>query len=205
MKRLLVCLFAATLGLAMASSAWAGPVTYSYDWTPSNLFIAGDGSHNLIDFSNQGGTTVTGPTDGAATNISVDNNQTDTFTNIGYTLKVKLTDGANTGTLVFNGTLNGTVTSGVPSGFSNTFVPPTSQSLDLGSDHFVVSMNGFVPPNPFGGKPGGIGFHIDVNGGNGTPPPPPPTNDTPEPSTVLLSLLGIGGLGLKAWRKTRLA
>jgi hypothetical protein len=201
-------MFAAALGLAMCGTATAGPVTYSYDWTPSNLFVSGDGSHNLIDFSNQGGTTVTGPTDGAATNISVDNGTSDTFTNVGYTLKVKLTDGANSGSLIFNGLLNGAVNSGVPTGFSNSFTPPTSQSLDLGSDHFVVSMNGFVPPNPFGGKPGGIGFHIDVNGGNGTPPPPPPpppTNDTPEPSTILLSLLGIGGLGVKAWRKRQLA
>jgi hypothetical protein len=201
MKRLFVCLFAVALVLT-GNQAWANPVTWTYNFTPSQNFLLGDTGTNQVDFTNQGAVTTTGATDVAATNLSIHNGSSDTFTSKEYILSLNLSDGANTGTLNFKGMMSGTITAGNPS-LTNVFESPTSQQLVLGSDTFTVTASSFTSPNPFGASvKGAIGFHVDVNGGQGTPPPPPPpTNDVPEPSTLLLTCLGLAGAGFKAWRK----
>jgi hypothetical protein len=208
MKRLYVALFALALVLGSGAQAWASPVTWSYNFTPSQNFLLGDTGTNQIDFTNQGAVTTTGSTDVAGTNLAVHNALSDTFTGKEYILAMAITDGANMGTLNFKGLMNGTITAGNPS-LTNTFETPVTQTLTLGSDTFTVTANSFTSPNPFGASvKGAIGFHVDVNGGStGTPPPPPPPppNPVPEPSTMLLSVLGLAGLGFKAWRKVAVA
>ena len=203
MKRL----FAIALALFVGSgTAWAGPVTWSYNFTPSANFLLGDAGTNQIDFTNQGAVTTTGSSDIVATNMSIHNGLSDTFTGKEYIMQMNLTDGANSTTLNFKGLVNGTIVNGNPV-LTNTFESPVSQTATLGVDTFTVTMNSFVSPNPFNPDPskvtkGAIGFHVDVNGGE-PPPPPPPTNDVPEPSTMLLSVLGLAGVGYKAWRRMR--
>ena len=200
MKRL----FAIALALFVCSgTAWAGPVTWSYDFTPSSNFLLGNGGTNQVDFTNQGSVTTVGSTDIVATNMSIHNNASDTFTNKEYLLQMVLTDGANSTTLNFKGLMNGTITNGSPT-LLNTFESPLTQTATLGLDTFTVTMNSFTSPNPFNADPtkvtkGAIGFHVDVNGGE-PPPPPPPTNDVPEPSTMLLGCFGVVGMAYRAWK-----
>ncbi len=197
------CAVALAVVSYLSTGAWASP-TFTYDWTPTVPVVTGDGGFNAINFSNQGPVTVsTGTVVGSATSLTVLNTNSDTFTNGGYNLGVKITDGSNSGTLTFSGVLNGVITNGVPESLTSTLTSQATQSIILGSDKFTVSMNGFVPPNPFGSgnKPGGFGFQIDALAGPGGGTAPPPPNNVPEPTTLLLSCLGAAGFAIRSWRK----
>jgi hypothetical protein len=208
MNQLKTLAVACTLGAAMLLGGKAqADVAFTYDWSPSVPSVSGDKGFNALDFSNQGPVSLTtSQAVGNASSLSVHNGTSDTFTSSGFSLTVKITDGANSGTVQFTGQLNGTITNGTPNNLSATYLSATTQPLTLGNDSFVVKMTGFVPPNSFGAanKPGGFGFEIDATAGNngGTKPPP---NDTPEPSTMLLSVLGLAGAGLGAWKKRQQA
>jgi hypothetical protein len=209
MKRLVLPMFVAALGVVLsAGTTWAGPATFSYDWTPSVLFVPADGAHNGLDFSNQGSTgpLTTLSAVGNAASVTFDTTHDDVFSAVPYTLKVKITDGADSQSAILSGTISGHIVNGNATDLSATLPTPVSLPAFSNGDTFTATLTAFVPPT-FGGKAGGFGFQIDANGGSGQPPPPPPpppTNDTPEPSTVLLSLVGIGGLGLRVWRNRKL-
>lgn len=194
------------IALAIASylsaGAQASPLTFTYDWTPTVPSVSGDHGNNSIDFSNQGPVAVsTSTVVGTASSLSILNKLSDTFTNGGYNLGVKITDGSNAGTLTFSGVLNGVITNGVATSLSSTLTSPATQTLMLGADKFSATILGFVPPNPVGSgnKPGGFGFEITATPGPGGGSEPPP-NDVPEPTTLLLSCLGLGGFALRSLR-----
>jgi hypothetical protein len=188
--------------ISYVSSAARASVTFTYDWSPSVPFLSGAQGMNALDFTSQGPITVT--TDkavGAAASISIDNANSDTFINRGFNLAVQITDGAWSDTRSFSGMFTGTITNGVPNSLSVVYTTPTTLPLTAANgDQFTVKLTGFVSPNAFGpsSKPGALGFEIDAIDGNGQEPPP---NDMPEPTTLLLSCLGAGGLALRAWAK----
>jgi hypothetical protein len=187
--------------LAYLSAGAQADVTFSYDWSPTVPLVSGDHGFNAIDFSSQGPITVTtNQAVGNVASLSVQNGNSDTFTNSGFNLGVKITDGSNSGTVTFSGQLNGVITNGVPNSLTSTITSPATQTLTLGADQFSVSITGFVPPNAYGAgnKPGGFGFELQIApSGSGSAPPP---NDVPEPTTLLLSCLGVGGFALRGWR-----
>jgi hypothetical protein len=206
MKRLALSMFAVVL---TAGTTWAGPATFSYDWTPGNLFVSGSGMHNILDFSNQPtvGPLTTLSTVGNASSLTWDNTQDDVFNNVAYTMKVKITDNGESQSAVFAGTISGHIVNGNATDMTATLPAAAPLGPFANGDTFTAQLTAFVPPTfGVGGKPGAFGFQITANGGSGTGPGLPPgggTKDTPEPSTILLSMLGIGGLGLRAWRNRK--
>jgi len=74
--------------------------------------------------------------------------------------------------------------------------------VTLNGINYVVTVDSFTAPEPEGGSQvGSIGAHVDLLAGDGGNPK---VGQTPEPSTILLSCLGLSILGLAGWRKRRL-
>src|SRR5262249_2275459 len=105
-------------------------------------------------------------------------------------------------TLKFKGVFNGTI-SATSANVTTTFLAPLTQTVTLGGNTFTVNLGGYVPPGPpDASNAGSISAHVAVNEIS----PPGTTGGTgqsPEPSTLLLSCLGLGGLGLAGRRKWR--
>jgi hypothetical protein len=209
MKRLSVPLFAVALGLFAGVNARAD-ILWSYDFTPGTATVISDSGNNSITFTNQPLFNASNNSDVVATNIAVKTpvvGTSDTFTHQNYTIKMYLKDtasGAFTAVpLLFSGDLTGTITP-TSTNIVNEFDPAhVTATVTLGSNTYTATIGNYTPPGPAGSIPGSFSVHVTVvhNGGH----EPPPTNDVPEPSTMLLSCLGLAGLGLRAWRKRRLA
>jgi hypothetical protein len=76
--------------------------------------------------------------------------------------------------------------------------------ITLNGVNFVVTVDSFTAPEPEGGsRVGSIGAHVELLSADGGGGPGPQT--TPEPSTMLLSCLGLSVLGVARWRKRRAA
>jgi len=111
--------------------------------------------------------------------------------------------------LTFQGFFQGAI--GAPNGVNPGFtslvgvLDPNAQIVDIGGGLILnVSLTGAVVPS--GPLPGGlsassgsIGSLITFGQGQGGGG----TSDSPEPSTLVLSCLGLSFLGAKAWRRTR--
>jgi hypothetical protein len=103
------------------------------------------------------------------------------------------------GTLTFNGTLGGFFSS-ENAGITNSWSNPL-QSLTLGNYTFTVQLNSFTAPGvPGENAKGSFNAIVTVSNAIGTGSVP-----SPEPSTMLLSSLGLTFLGGAAWRKRRTA
>jgi len=162
---------------------------------------------------------------GSLTNLTDPNSQ-DTFSSTPGTTKVftltfRALPGDHSGanavdllsapSLTFQGFFQGAI--GAPNGTNPGFtslvgvLDPSAQVLDIGGGLTLnVSLTGAVVPS--GPLPGGlsatsgsIGSLITFNGGGGQGGGG--TSDSPEPSTLVLSCVGLSFLGAKAWRRTR--
>jgi hypothetical protein len=146
---------------------------------------------------------VAGPaaneTDVVATNLrpvsDADPENPATFTDKGYTLTLFLLDvqsGAS-GTMDFTGLLNGTI-SEFTAMVRNQFTGQTTQQLILGDNLYEVSIGPYTPPGPpEASNLGSIGAHARVT--------VTALHKTPEPSTLLLALLGGPIVGYRVWRR----
>jgi len=79
------------------------------------------------------------------------------------------------------------------------------QTTTLGTWDYLVDLSNYIaPPNPLNLTPGGLGGFIKVTAHSDKP-----TTDElekgPEPSTMLLSCLGLSLVGAASWRKRRRA
>jgi hypothetical protein len=145
-----------------------------------------------------------------ATNIrafsSAPRNHPDTYTNSPYTLSLFLKDNASgqSTTLAFKGVFNGNI-SATSANVTTIFTAPLVETVALGSNTYTVNLGNYSPPGPpDASNAGSISAHVGVNEFTPPPPPsPPPAEHLPEPSTLLLSCLGLSGMGLAAWRKWR--
>src|SRR5262249_5182963 len=120
-----------------------------------------------------------------------------TFTDKAYSLTLYILDvqSGQTGTLQFGGLLNGVV-SAFSAEVKNQFTGPTSGSLLLGHTFYQVAMTPYRPPGPPGeGVQGAIGTHARVTVTE--------ILKTPEPSALLLALLGTPLAGYRVWRRRR--
>lgn len=228
MKRLLFLAPAFALLLA-GSSARADLVSFSYNFTPgpvggnptsSSSYALPASSGGTVNFSNLSTysstvyTTGTAPagsqsgTDVAATNITLTSGTAGATygVNAGYQLNLTLSDGkGDTAPVTFTGNLNGSFTANA-SNLTNTITPgQTSQQVQMGGNTYTVTYLGFSNPGPPGAKDsngnpivGAISFHVEVT-------PTAGITKVPEPSALVLSFLGLPGLGLAAWRKRRAA
>lgn len=123
-----------------------------------------------------------------------------------YGLGLLLRDQASgaSATLTFRGYFSGYLPfedASVPYSLTNTFVGPTTQTLQLGHNLYTVTLGPVVLPRYFiapdddpNWDSGGISASISAQ---------PLTNSTPEPSSLLLACLGLPSLGLTVWRRRR--
>ena len=213
-------LIAPALALLLAAGAQASPL-FNYNWSPdtekhfADGFGPGDTDH-YVDFSNEppkdaSVNPTSHKTHVVATNLKVfssaDDNTPDNI-NSNYSLTLVLQDLAtgNSHTFIFNGNLNGSFSTGT-SNIDNAFTGPTLGTwTDTNGDAFKVTMDTYTPPGPpnasLAGSVGATVFY--TKGGDKGPPGGTGGNhDSPEPSTLLLSFLGLSGAGMASWRRWR--
>jgi hypothetical protein len=217
MKRPLL-VFASAAGLlclagspARASQTQATPIAWSYNFTPSQSFVSADASATnqtpgTVTFTNGLSQSASGNSDVVVTNLRTSStapvSSPDTLTSNGaYSVSMTLTDAASgqSSTLTFTGKLGGSFSS-VNSNVTNTFTGQTTDTVTLGGNTYTVAMTGYTPPGPpTANNAGSISAHVTVtsNLGSGT------GASTPEPSTLVLSCLGLTLAGAASWRKRR--
>jgi hypothetical protein len=172
------------LNLMTAAEARADLIYWSYSWTNSpNTIQADSPGTGSISLTNESLHVAEGNSNIVATDLrtmsNAPNNDPATFTNKTYSLVLSLTDSASgqTGTLTFNGVLNGTLTK-TSANIQNTFLGTLTQKLLLGNHVYTVTIGPYTPPGPpTSSLTGSVGSDARVS-----------VQTTPEPSTYVLSL-----------------
>jgi PEP-CTERM motif len=199
-------LFVSGYGLSLARADF---VPWSYNWEPSTLAIkaggAGTGGLNMTDEPLKH---ADGTSDIVVTNLrafsSAARSTPDIFNHaaVSFTLLLKDELSNKSATLTFNGFFNGTI-SATSSNVVFTPTAPLTQTVKLGTNTYTINLGNYSPPGPpDASNAGSISAHVGVNeiivtgGGGGN-------NNAPEPSTLLLSCLGLAGTGLAGWRQWR--
>jgi hypothetical protein len=212
MKRSSALLFAVSLTfpLFVGTDARAGFVNWSYNWSrvPADVISADAFGTSRISLTDESIGRATNSSDIVATNIRTFSDSPvdhpNHFLDAAYSLTLRLTDDASgeTGSLTFDGVFNGTLSKG-SSNIGTSFTNATTGKLVLGGNEYTVTIGDYSPPGPPGiNNAGSIGATVSVATLTTEPPPDPgPVNDTPEPSTVLLSCLGLSFLGVASWWK----
>jgi len=211
MKRSSVALFGALAALLLAgSSARADFVQWRYNWTPSTLKVVSDTSPtSYVQLTNEPinkptGVQASGDSDIQMTNVKVVSDATrahpDLFTlSTPVSFSLKLTDVASglSTNLLFAIKFSGDVSTDS----SHLRVDPASlgtmyTNIQLGNNIYNVANVSYTPPGPPGSdNSGSIAATVTVR----------PVNiaKAPEPSTMVLSVVGLSFLGLSSWRKRR--
>jgi hypothetical protein len=215
MKCSLVAIVSAAGLLCLGGTpAWADPtpspdVNWTYNFTPAQASVASNTGTGTVTFTNEPTKAATNTSDVVVTNLRVNSiapsGTPDSFTSGGaWKVGLVLTDSGsgNSTTMTFSGKLGGTWSAN-NANVSNTFTGTTSYAWTDPSngDTFKVNLVGYTPPGPpTASNAGSIAAFVQVtpgNGGGGT------TAGTPEPSTLVLSFLGLGCAGLTTWQKRR--
>ena len=211
MKRSLLAIALAVGFLSMGGApAWADSTTpqiqWTYNFTPSQSFVASNTGSGTVSFTNEPTKSATNTSDVVVTNLRVSSTASttspDSLTTGGaWKTPLVLTDSASgqSSTMMFTGKLSGTW-SASNSNLMNTFTGKTSYTVTLGGNTYTVSLVGYTPPGPpTASNAGSIAAFVQVTPANGGGH----QAGTPEPSTLVLSCLGLGFAGLASWRKRR--
>ena len=184
--------FALTTTLLAGASVRADVIKWDYSWTmspasgkvkadaPGKGKVAFDLENPGVGANNSDISAANLRTISKATEANPDKFQTGGF----YTLTLMLTDEKSglSGAVTFSGKLNGTF-SALSADVENVFLGDTSKTLELGNNHYVVSIGPYTPPGPpSSDNRGSIGAHVNVTHVG--------IRDVPEPSTLVLSCLG---------------
>ena len=205
----------ATVAAFGQSTARAELVNVSYAWSvaPSAVLSAGTGNvlisltaNDSTSFTVGTSTPIPGATITTASSASAAS--PDTFHNP-FSLGLKLTEAGNTGTLTFNGTIAGLLTSD-KSSLTGTFANPV-QSIHLGTHIYQVTIDPaqFGLPSPVATSNTQIGAFILITnattgggngggngGGGGTP-------QAPEPSSLVLGGMALAGIAARRWSRLK--
>jgi hypothetical protein len=185
-----VCAAVWFVTLAAAPVARADLINWSYSWSNSPTNVTSDtNTKSYVQLSNESLTDATNGTDIVATNLLTFSNASpdkpDSFTNRKYSLQLTIIDqdSGKSGTIVFNGEFNGSLSS-ASSDLKNTFLGKTTFSIILGDHEYTVTINSYTPPGPPSStNAGAIAAHANVVVS---------LVNTPEPGTLSLLLLGTG-------------
>ncbi len=233
MKRSLL-LFASSAGLLFLAGGWAtaGPVNWTYSFSPSQAILPADNNSGSVAFSQSSGT-AQNSSNVIVSNLSLSStalpSSPNTFVNSGaYQVGLTITDqnnGQTSPTIFLTGKLGitdltdptksqntfsqsnanvGNTFSGIGTDPSNpqssyTWTASNGDKFTLSSGLLSYTAPGPpIPPSPGSPSPvGSIGAYINVTGGTGT------VSSTPEPSTLVLSCLGLAFAGVTSWRERR--
>jgi hypothetical protein len=207
MKRSLP-LFASALLFFAGTSVRADPIAWTYNWTPSvNSLPADSPGTGGVSFTNEPTKGAINNSDIVVTNIkdfstATSANPDKLATGGAYTFTLVLTDSASGehANVTFTGKLSGTF-SADNSNITNQFTGQTSTTVTLGANDYTVSMVAYTPPGPpSASNAGSISAHVKV-----APSSTHTGGQTPEPSTMVLSVLGLSFAGAAGWRKRRAA
>jgi hypothetical protein len=223
MKRLFTAPVAALAILLLGGvGAQANPIppdsiTWTYNFTPVTpgthtplAAVFADGNPGAgVNFTNDSTQSVQGSSDIVATTLHTFSSalpaHPDRLTaNGSYDLDLQLSatddNGVHTALLTFHGNKLSGPFSSANSKITNMFGADATQSVNLGVYTFSVSLDSYVPPGPQSqGLKGSIGATVTVTGNTIT------AAQVPEPTSLLLSSLGLTFLGGMAWRKRRRA
>jgi hypothetical protein len=225
MKRIFAALLATTLIALGVAQARADFVSWTYNWEPSSLTLkAGTGG---LSFTDEPAKSADGTSDVVVTNIrafsSATRSNPDVITNGSMSFAMLLTDHSSgkSATLKFNGMFSGNF-SATSSNVQFTPTAPITETVKLGANTYIIKLGNYAPPGPpAASNAGSLSANVFVNElpppgpppppPPGLPPPPPPgttggSGQAPEPSTLLLSCFGLGGVGLaglRRWRQAR--
>jgi hypothetical protein len=193
---------------AQAASIPAENLQWTYNFSPGSPSVVSDNNaSSYIGLTNEPTKAAVGSSDIVATNLRAFSAATaaapDTLMTGGnYSLTLVLStvdDGVPFSTsMTFNGKLTGTF-SAESANISNVFGSNSTQTVQLGNYFFSVSLVAYTPPGPPDQlNAGSLAAHVTVSSTG-------PAEESPEPSTMLLSALGLTCLGGAAWRKRRQA
>jgi len=204
MKRSLP-LFASTLLFFAGTSVRADPIAWTYNFTPSvNSLAADPPGTGGVSLTNEPTKNAINSSDVVITNLKDFStapaaNPDKLSTGGAYAVTLVLTDSLSGehATLTFTGKLSGTFSAN-NSNITNAFTGQTTQTVTLGKYDYTVSMVAYTPPGPpSASNSGSMSAHVNVapsSTGGAT---------TPEPSTMVLSFLGLSFAGAAGWRKRR--
>lgn len=214
MKRLLTASLTALALLVGATSVQATPIPpgnmqWNYNFSPGAPAVLADTNATAgISFTNEPTKPAVGSSDIVATNLRVFSAATAAspdalISNGNYSLTLVLSTIEDSipysASMTFTGKLSGTFSS-ENANVSNVFGPNQTQAVALGSYTFTVTLMSYTPPGPPDQvNAGSISAHVAVTSSSITPA------QVPEPSTMLLSGLGLSFLGGAALRKRRQA
>lgn len=167
---------------------------------------SGGATVTLTDFNNPqpGGSSI--PVQAYVTSTS--NTTPISFNNSAFQLALKITDSTtnDSGTLNFNGSLTGSLSSATSSVIAS-FAPVSSNSLTLDGHTYTVTIPSTTLAAPTSPQKDIMALVSVTNassgGGGGVTPGGGHTTGTPEPASLLLSSLGISCLGVRFWWRRR--
>lgn len=218
MKRSLLAIASAVGLLCLGGTpAWASPtstpdVQWTYNFTPNQPFVSGS-QGGSVSFTSEPTKSATNTSDVVVTNLKVsstasaDSPESISGSSGAWTVGLKLTDSASgaSDNMSFSGQLSGSF-SASNSNISDAFTPST-QSYTWkapNGNQYKVTLKGYTPPGPPSQTNlGSISAYVQVTPGDGTISGGGGGGTTPEPSTLVLSCLGLGFVGLASWRKRR--
>jgi hypothetical protein len=186
--------------------------------TPNDHYISfSDEKAHQIDVPTPAAPPWLGPNQVLATNLNAVTSATFAHpdkVNTNYTLALTLTGGkgpTDTAQLLFTGRLSATFydyqgTDGkqhVYFNAQNTYTSPVTQTARLDGNTISVTLDPFAHPTTGSTNNGSIGAEVTAKtiGGAGGGPGVSPAS--PEPSGLVLSFLGLSGVGAASWRRWR--
>jgi hypothetical protein len=214
MKRLLTRLVVAGVAwLAYGSTAHADP-SWTYTTVATPLAVAPDSpGGGLVLTSQSTPSAVTAGTSGivATTVLGSTTAVTDHYTNAPYQVAITVKDvgSGNSHTFTFKGEFSGTFGASTGANITDLLQDPVSmvfdannkvtESFSIGGNLYTVTLDPHVIVGNLGSFPASIGGTVSVTGSDGGGGGGVST--TPEPSTMVLSMLGLSVLGVTAIRR----
>jgi hypothetical protein len=196
--------------------AWAAGSNPLVTWNDHFLSFSNE-SVRPIDVPTQFARPGLGPTQVLATTLSAVTSATRALPDkvvTDYTLALVLTGSrgpADTTTLSFTGRLSATFfTDRGPDGLPHTYLDAQNrytgliaQTATLDGNTITVKLDPFARSTAGPTDHGSMSADITANIAGPGPGPAPGGTGAPEPSTLVLSLLGLSGLGAASWRRWR--
>jgi hypothetical protein len=178
---------ALALLFAVPTAGRADLIAWSYNWSrsPSEIHADAPGT-GYITLTDESMKNAVGNSDIVATNLKTYSSATiankDLFTAKPYSLTLNLQDveSGKTASLTFTGKIDGWLTSH-SSFLRNTFTGQVTQFVDLGTNRYTVTINGYTPPGvPGSSNSGSISAKATVS-------VTAIVAEVPEPATLTLS------------------